>query len=98
MRNYLEFQRFQVFERFGMCGKGYAFRKLLKKPMYGSQDVKELKKLLIAKGYTGISADNGNFLGSTEKAVKAFQADKGLQVDGKAGKQTIQALGGIWQG
>ena len=77
---------------------GYVFRKLLKKPMYGSQDVRELKKLLIAKGYkTGISATNGNYLSSTEKIVRQFQEDHGLQVDGRAGKYTITALGGVWK-
>lgn len=77
---------------------GFAFTKTLKKPMYGSRDVKELKKLLIAKGYSsGITAANGNFLGSTEKVVRKYQEDKGLTVDGKAGKQTISSLGGIWR-
>lgn len=78
--------------------EGFAFRKLLKKPMYGSRDVRELKKLLIAKGYSnGITAANGNFLGSTEKVVRKYQEDKGLTVDGKAGKQTVSSLGGIWR-
>lgn len=77
----------------------FAFTKVLKKPMYDRQDVREMKKLLIAKGYTnGITATNGNFLSSTDKVVRQFQADNGLQVDGKAGKNTITALGGVWKG
>ena len=77
----------------------FAFTKVLKNPMYSRQDVRELKKLLIAKGYTnGITATNGNFLSSTEKVVRQFQADNGLQVDGKAGRNTITALGGTWKG
>lgn len=76
----------------------YIFTKLLKSPMTNSQDVRELKKLLIAKGYTqGITASNGNFYASTKKVVKQFQKDHGLEVDGIAGKNTITALGGVWR-
>lgn len=63
-------------------------------------DVVELKRLLIARGYCdGISVDGrsaGTFGASTRKMVRAFQADAGLTIDGKAGKKTVRALGGNW--
>lgn len=79
----------------------FVFTRVLK---YGCKgvDVIELKKLLIAAGYgKGITANttsSGNFYGSTRTQVKAYQKDNGLTVDGKAGKNTITALGGIWRG
>lgn len=79
----------------------YVFKRVLK---YGSRgdDVIELKKLLINAGYSkGITVNtksSGNFYGSTRKAVKAYQRDNGLAIDGKAGKNTITALGGVWNG
>lgn len=77
----------------------YVFKRVLK---YGSRgdDVIELKKLLINAGYSkGITVNtkaSGNFYGSTREAVKAYQRDNGLTIDGKAGKNTITALGGVW--
>ena len=75
----------------------FVFKRVLK---YGStgEDVKELKKLLLAKGYGGLTISNGNFYSATSKVVKMFQKDKGLVVDGIAGKKTITALGGVWEG
>lgn len=65
-------------------------------------DVIELKKLLIDKGYSaGITTNTSaskNFGSATKKQVKAFQRDSGLTVDGIAGKNTITALGGVWDG
>ena len=65
------------------------------------QDVVELKKLLIDKGYhEGITIDTNsskNFGRATKKLVKQFQADNGLTVDGVAGSQTITALGGYYR-
>ena len=78
----------------------FIFYRDLKKGMRG-QDVVELKKLLIAKGYhDGITIDtktSPNFGNATRKLVKQFQADNGLTVDGVAGKQTITTLGGYYQ-
>ena len=77
------------------------FKRVLK---YGAKgaDVIELKKLLINAGYSkGITVNtkaSGNFYGSTREAVKAYQRDNGLTIDGKAGKNTITALGGVWNG
>lgn len=85
----------------GVETEQYVFKRVLQ---YGSRgdDVIELKKLLINAGYSkGITLNaksSENFYGSTRKAVKAFQRDNGLTIDGKAGKNTITALGGVWNG
>ena len=47
-----------------------------------------LKQLGFLKG-----AAKGNFLDLTEKAVRAFQRSKKLEVDGVVGKNTWKALG-----
>ncbi len=79
----------------------YVFTRLLKYGRKGD-DVVELKKLLIAAGYSaGITINTGssrNFYSSTRAAVKQYQRDNGLTVDGIAGRNTIRALGGIWEG
>ncbi len=63
-------------------------------PMRG-EDIKGLQRALIASGYgCGTAAVDGVFGKETEKAVRAFQASKRLNVDGIAGKQTVTALGG----
>ena len=74
--------------------------RLLKKtsPLMKGEDVKNLQKALIAKGYScgGTGAD-GEFGKNTEAAVEKFQKAKGLQVDGIAGEKTVTALGGTWK-
>ena len=79
----------------------YVFRAVLsKKRGSRGQDVVELKKLLIEKGYgTGITVDtpsSGTFGPSTDACVREFQRAAGLTVDGAAGPLTIRALGGKW--
>ena len=80
---------------------GFVFTRKLKFGCVGD-DVIELKKLLIKEGYSnGITINTSsskNFRASTEKLVRAYQSDEGLTKDGIAGKQTITALGGIWNG
>ena len=63
---------------------------LLRKGSSGHQVV-ELQEGLEAVGYELGSCD-GAFGPATEKAVKAFQSDQGLTVDGLVGKGTIGAL------
>lgn len=75
----------------------YVFNRVLKSGIKG-EDVKALKKLLAAAGFTGLTVTNGNYASATEAKVKAFQKARGLEVDGKAGKQTLTALGGTWAG
>lgn len=78
----------------------YIFSRALKKGMRGD-DVVQLKKLLINKGYhEGITintASSKNFGRATKKLVKQYQADNGLTIDGIAGRQTIESLGGIYR-
>lgn len=79
----------------------YVFTRPLKYGCRGD-DVVELKKLLIAHGYTdGITVDTPSspaFGGKTRTAVKKYQKDVHLTVDGIAGKNTITSLGGIYKG
>lgn len=64
----------------------------LKKGMSGS-DVKTMQEKLIAAGYScGSAGADGEFGNATEKAVKAFQADADLAVDGIYGPKTKAAL------
>ena len=62
----------------------------LKRGSKGS-DVKDLQERLNALGYDCGEAD-GVFGSKTEAAVRRFQADNGLVVDGVAGMATQEAL------
>jgi peptidoglycan hydrolase-like protein with peptidoglycan-binding domain len=73
-------------------GSAFVFTRQLQNGCTG-EDVKELKKLLVAKGYTNLDVNNDRFLGETENTVKAFQKANGLDVDGVVGPQTYGALG-----
>lgn len=70
---------------------------VLKKGAKGEQ-VKTLQRLLLAMGYKLVSASgkaygvDGSFGGATELAVRAFQDDTGLAVDGSVGKATWTKL------
>ena len=60
------------------------------------EDVKALQILLIGRGYScGSYGADGDFGGATDKAVRAYQKDKGLVVDGIAGKNTMSRLLGV---
>lgn len=55
-------------------------------------------KLLQSKGYgLNLHTTNKNYLSSTKSVVKAYQKANGLTVDGKAGKNTVSSLGGIFK-
>ncbi len=77
------------------CEGKYIFTRVLKYGRIGD-DVCELKKLLAANGFAGLNVKNRNYFGSTRSKVKAFQKANALTVDGKAGPQTITALGGFY--
>jgi peptidoglycan hydrolase-like protein with peptidoglycan-binding domain len=57
-------------------------------------DVTVLQALLVAHGYT-LNAVNGVFDASTDKAVRKYQEDNGLTVDGVVGPQTWAKLLGV---
>ena len=64
----------------------------LHKGMTGG-DVKTLKRLLFADGYSvGSCGDDGDFGNDTEKAVLEYQRDHGLSQDGIAGIKTLTEL------
>lgn len=75
-------------------------------PMQRGADVKELQTRLICDGFIKVLVagelktvkPDGIFGPITEAAVKAYQRSKQLAVDGKAGRNTITALGGVWRG
>lgn len=66
------------------------FERMLKRGMQGD-DVRDMQILLNSLGYDCGTAD-GIFGKKTEAAVKAFQEDTGLNADGIAGPQTLNAL------
>lgn len=62
---------------------------------YGSNasDVRQVQQRLKDWGYMPDATVNGNFGWKTEEAVKEFQRKHGLPADGKAGQQTLNAMG-----
>ena len=67
-------------------------RKTVRRGSKGS-DVKELQTLLSDRGYSvGPCGIDGDFGKDTEAAVRAFQRDRGLTVDGAVGKDTWTEL------
>ena len=67
----------------------------LKQGMSGTE-VKDLQQKLINAGYdVGSTKDDGVFGKNTLAAVKQFQSDNGLAVDGIAGVKTLGALNSI---
>ena len=72
--------------------------RLLKKGKKG-EDVRMVQQALINLGYDlGKWGADGIFGSKTRKAVRKFQKDHGLKVDGIVGKQTATALGLVWKG
>ena len=64
----------------------------LRKGNKGAQ-VKTVQRILKALGYSvGGTGVDGDFGKNTEKAVKAFQADRGITADGIVGKNTWTKL------
>lgn len=74
---------------------GFKFTRILKYGCRGD-DVKELKRLLVDAGYSGVTPTNPNYKSKTVAVVKRYQKDHGLTVDGKAGPETVRSLGGIY--
>ena len=73
---------------------------VLKKGAKG-EPVRKMQQLLMADGYKMMSAsgkvykDDGSFGGATELALKAFQEDHNLEVDGSCGRKTWSKLLGL---
>ena len=69
--------------------------KVLKKGAKGNT-VKALQALLIGYDYScGDSGTDGSFGAATDKAVRAYQKAKGLEVDGSVGRATWSSLLGV---
>jgi peptidoglycan hydrolase-like protein with peptidoglycan-binding domain len=65
---------------------------VFKKGMIGTE-IQKIQKILIALGYDlGSSGADGKFGPVTEAAVKAFQDDNNLTVDGIVGPETLTKL------
>ena len=67
----------------------------LRGPRMTGDDILALQHALREAGMGRMDVD-GVFGVFTQRAVKEYQKLKGLTVDGIAGKNTIEALGGIW--
>ncbi|WP_408009787.1 C40 family peptidase [Pseudalkalibacillus sp. A8] len=63
------------------------------KPDMQHSDVQELQETLEKKGYFTYSKTTDYYGDYTTQAVKEFQSDKGITVDGVTGKETYKALG-----
>ncbi len=69
--------------------------KVLKKGAKGAE-VKAMQLLLIGYGFScGEKAADGSFGGATDKALRAYQKDRKLSVDGSCGGKTWASLLGI---
>lgn len=71
-----------------------AFTRYLKYklPMLKGEDVLKVQRRLLALNYQGIGAADGKFGNATDGAVRAFQQDRGFQIDGIIGPITWNAL------
>jgi|GEM_PF-2948632 len=69
----------------------------LTSPIQTGVDVKGLQTAITSAGCP-CGAIDGRLGKQTDAAIRAYQSAKGLTVDGKAGKQTVTALGGTWTG
>lgn len=75
------------------AGKDFSNYPIIKKGSINNY-VKECQEVLIALGYDlGKYGADGDFGSKTRQAVRDFQKDKGLKVDGIVGKATWKALG-----
>ena len=62
---------------------------------WNGEEVKRVQQALISKGYScGSSGVDGSFGPDTDSAVRKFQADRGMEVDGIVGPITQTALFG----
>jgi hypothetical protein len=65
----------------------------LTSPMMQGEDVRQVQKALLKAGSSVGDGADGIFGNATDAAVKQFQQQKGLTVDGVVGLQTLEALG-----
>jgi peptidoglycan hydrolase-like protein with peptidoglycan-binding domain/biotin carboxyl carrier protein len=66
--------------------------KIYKYGIMNNATVKKIQQYLIGQGYSIPAGATGNYLDQTVDAVKAFQRNKKLKVDGIVGKETWNAM------
>lgn len=88
-------QPFLTYEGDGTTSGQAATPRTLKltSPMLQGEDVRRVQEALLKAGLSVGDGADGNFGNVTDAAVKQFQQQKGLTVDGVVGLQTLQALG-----
>lgn len=85
--------RYFDYEAAGQAAQAFALGDRLLKNGCEGGDVKEMQEALIELGYDcGKWGADGDFGDATEMAVRAFQKNKGLTVDGDYGPKTHKAL------
>ena len=80
---------------------GFVVKRLLKvtSPLMKGEDVRRVQSELMRRGYgVGNTGADGQYGKETASAVRLFQKEKKLTVDGIVGEKTVKALGGEWIG
>ena len=81
-------------EGFGTSLSGFRGLRLTEPPFMEGDDVRKVQQALINAGLSvGAAGADGQYGPATFAAVKQFQAQKGLLVDGVVGAVTLKALG-----
>ena len=106
-RNFTHWGKIKGVKYESLSDSEWKVKRLLKltAPMQKGADVKELQtrirnygiKTVVINGREKAFKSDGVYGPVTEAAVKAYQKRMGLVVDGKAGKKTVSALGGIYE-
>ena len=84
-----------------MYSKNISIRRTLKlkSPLMRGEDIMYIQSYLVSQGYSigrfGIDGIYGN---ATRDAIKSFQMEYCKEVDGIVGKETVKAMGMIWDG
>ena len=88
-------QSFLTYEGDGTTSGQAAIPRTLKliSPMMQGEDVRQVQEALLKVGLSVGEGADGSFGNATDAAVKKFQQQKGLTVDGIVGLQTLQAMG-----
>lgn len=75
--------------------EAFRLNRLLKYEPMSGPDVEDVQIALKILGYD-LGDITGKYDALTAESVRQFQIEHGLQADGVVGKQTAEALGGVW--